>query len=174
VLAFGKFTTELPSGVDRRVDLAPNLALRFGDCRDDIGKREVIANHHDSHIASGGFSSRRHRAKDEADADAVCDTFQSPSYSLGCSEGLANNTVKIREDWTLPIRLKVNLTSFHRSSEYPGPRKAFQISLYGAGPKPYCLDDSALIESFVRTSEKQSKYPSPRLPEEGLSERAFR
>jgi hypothetical protein len=132
VLAFGKFTTELFSWVDRRVDLAANLALRFVDRRDDISEREVITNHHDIHIASGGFSSRRHRAKDEGNADAVSDNLQSLLYSVGCSDSLANDSVKLREYWTLAIRLEVNLTALHGSGEYPGSRKAFQISLYRA------------------------------------------
>jgi hypothetical protein len=132
VLAFGKFTTELLGEVDRWVDLAANLVLRFGNCGDDICKREVIANHHDIHIASGGFSSRGHRSKDEGNADAVCDNLQSLFNRLGCSEGLANDTMKIREYWTLAIRLEVNLTALHGSSEDPGPRKAFQIPLHGA------------------------------------------
>ena len=72
MLAFGKFTTELLGGVDRRVYLA--LGLR--DRGDDICKREVtIANHHDIHVAIGGFSSRRYRAEDEGNADAVCDNL---------------------------------------------------------------------------------------------------
>jgi hypothetical protein len=132
VLAFGKFTTELFSGVDRRVNLSANLSLRFGHRRDDISEREVVANHHDIHIASGGFGSRRHRAKDEGNADAVRHTLQSLSYSLGGSEGLANDTVKIREYWTLAIRLEVNLAALHSSGEDPGSRKEFQISLHGA------------------------------------------
>jgi hypothetical protein len=81
--------------------------------------------------------------------------------------------VKLREYRTLAIRLEVNLTALHSSGEYAGSRKEFQVSLHGARPMPYCLDDPALVESLVRAPEKQGKYPLPCLPEEGLSEQAF-
>lgn len=154
MLTFGKFTTELPGWVDGRVNLASNFALRFRNCRNHIRKRDVIANHHEVNIAAGGFRSRCHRAKDEGYADAVCDVLQRLSKRLGYPEGLSNDAPKLWKYWTLAIRLEVDLPPLHSSNEDPGHRKALQISLHSARSKPYCLDDSALIESFVRAPEK--------------------
>jgi len=132
VLAFGKFTTELPGGVERRINLASYIALRVGDCRDNLREREVITNNEDVNITHGCLRPRRHRAEDEGHADPVCYGRQSLLEGLGYPEGFANDAVKLREYRTLAIRLEVNLTALDTSGENSGPRKAFQISLNGA------------------------------------------
>ena len=132
MLAFGKFTTELPGGVERRVDLAPELALRIGNCRDNVREREVVTNNQDIDITHGRLSSRRHRTEDEGHADAVCYGCQGLFECLGHPESFADDAVKFSEYRTMAIRLEVNLTALDTSGENSGPRKAFQISLNGA------------------------------------------
>ena len=117
MLAFGKFTTELPGGVERRVDLASELVLGLCDCRDDLRKREVVTNNQDIDITHGCLSSHRHRTEDEGHADAVRYRRQCLFECLGHPESFADDAVKLREYRTLAIRLEVNLTTLDTSGD---------------------------------------------------------
>jgi hypothetical protein len=171
VLALGKFTTELPGKIDRRINLAPQLALRFPNCRDHRREREVVTDNQYIYITHGCVGSRCDRSEDEGQANEIRHGRQRLSELLGHAEGLANGAAKLREYGTLAIRLEVNLTALDASGENPAARKPLQISLNSPRSETYCLDHAPLIESFVRVPEQQRKYPLPRLSEEDLSKR---
>ena len=56
MVASSKFTTELLRAIDGGIHLAPDLALRLSEGRNDILQGNSLANNHHIDIASGGFA----------------------------------------------------------------------------------------------------------------------
>jgi len=67
VVASSKFTTELLGAIDGGIHLAPELALRLSEGRNDILQRNALANDHDVDIACRCFAAGDHGAVNEGE-----------------------------------------------------------------------------------------------------------
>jgi len=67
VVASSKFTTELLGAIDGGIHLAPELALCFGEGRNDILQGNSLAHNHHVDIASGSFAAGGEGAVNEGE-----------------------------------------------------------------------------------------------------------
>jgi hypothetical protein len=65
VLALCKFTTELLGSINGGVHFPSEISLRLAQCAGNIAHREMLANHHNVHIAARRFAASCHGAVNE-------------------------------------------------------------------------------------------------------------
>jgi len=92
VVAFRKFTTELPGAIHRRIHFPPKLTLRAAQSSDDIVQGNVLSNNHDVNIAVRPLASRRNRTVYEGELNPVAQWRETVAKNAGYAKSLADKT----------------------------------------------------------------------------------
>jgi hypothetical protein len=167
VVASSKFTTELLGAVNGGIHLAPEIALRFSEGRNDILQRNELAHNHYVDIARRCFAARCQGAVNEGELDFAGQGGETILQNLSDTEGFANESVKLIEYRTRAVGLIIRLTAFHRSDENSGPGELREVPLHGSRAKADDADDLTLIEALAGMAKKEAQYGLPSGAEEG-------
>ena len=90
MVAFRKFTTELPCAIHRRIHLPPKLILRAGQSSNDIVQGNVFPNNHDVNVAVRPLAARRNRAVYEGELNPVAQRHEAVVENAGYAKGLTD------------------------------------------------------------------------------------
>ena len=170
MVASSKFTTELLGAIDGGIHLAPELALCFGEGRNDVLQRNALANNHHVDIACRGYAASCQGAVNEGALNPAGQGGETILQDLSDAEGFANEAVKLIEHRARAIGLIVRLTAFHRPDENSGAGELLEVPLHGSRAKADGADDLSLIEALTGMAKKQAQYSLPGGAEEGCAD----
>lgn len=156
---------KLVGRIDRRIHIAPEPLLRFGQGVGN-GLKWHITDDEQVDVAVGPQLAPGCRAEHEGDEDAVSDRCQRLAQDVRHAGGLEKNRLELLEYRRLLVRLEVHLPSLDGASNQPGAGQEIELSLYSALPDPCVAHDLAQIEGFAGMPEQPAQDASPRAAEE--------
>jgi hypothetical protein len=168
VVAFPELLPELPNRIHRRIDVAPNRRLGVSHTHCDFLKRR-IAHDEQVDVATAVQGSARGRPKHERHTDSLVQRSERLAHDLYDSRRLQNERLQFRKDRRRAIGLKINLPSLDGSPQHARAGERLELTLDRALRAPRLANDLPQIVRLISMSERPSKNPAPRLPEENTS-----
>jgi hypothetical protein len=131
-MALCKFTTELLGSINRGVHFPSEISLRLAQCAGNIAHREMLANHHNVHIAARRFAAGCHGAVNESKLNLGPQCGEAGLQHLGNTESLPDESAQFLEHRAVAVRLEIGLPAFHGASKDSGSDELLQLPLDGA------------------------------------------
>lgn len=151
---------ELVGRIDRRIHVAPQPLLRFGQCVGNALEWH-IPDDEQVDVAGGPQLAAGRRAEHEGHGYPIGERRQRLPQHVGHTGRLEEQRLKLREDWRFAIRLEINLPSLDGTSEKPGAGEHAQFSLDGALPGARVADDLAQVVGLARMPQQPPQHAPP-------------
>ena len=123
----------------------------------DLGIAELVADHQHIDVARCFVSGSSQRAVDERGHDLARKRLQHTPDRFHGADSLQHQTVELREDRRLPIRLVQLLVSLLHDRNDPDSREALELAMHGAGPAPCEADQLPAVKAPVGLAEQQAQ-----------------